>query len=113
MDSSPHPTQRLDDVVHQRVRLGILTVVHEARRAEFGHLREALSLTGGNLSQHLRVLEEEGLIRIEKGSVGRRPRTWVAITRKGRSALLQEVAALKAIVESVGKHRDDEQDGDG
>lgn len=108
-DGSSHPTQGLDDVVHQRVRLGILTVVHEARRVEFGYLLDVLSLTGGNLSQHLRVLEEGGLVRIEKGSAGRRPRTWVSIAKKGRRALLQEVAALKAIVERVGTSPADEQ----
>lgn len=95
------PTTSLDEIVHQRVRLGILTIVHEARRVEFGFFAEALSLTGGNLSQHLRVLEEAGLIRIDKGTQGRRPRTWVSITALGRRALLEEISALKAIVSRV------------
>jgi len=92
------PTNGLDDIVHQRARLGILTVVHEARRVEFGFLLDTLGLTAGNLSQHLRVLEDAGLIRIDKGIEGRRPRTWVSITGQGRRALLKEIAALKAIV---------------
>ena len=50
---SDHPANGLDDVVHQRVRLGILTVAHEARQVEFGYLRTSLGLTAGNLSQHL------------------------------------------------------------
>jgi DNA-binding MarR family transcriptional regulator len=95
----------LDDVVHQRVRLGILTVVHEAPRVEFGFMQASLGLTGGNLSQHLRVLENAGLVEIEKGTAGRRPRTWISITRRGRRALLQEVTALKAIVARIeGQH---------
>ena len=101
-DESPSsPTNGLDDVVHQRARLGILTVVHEARRVEFGFLLDTLRLTAGNLSQHLRVLEDAGFIRIDKGIEGRRPRTWVSITGLGRHALLKEIAALKAIVSSV------------
>ena len=52
----------------------------EAQRADFGYLRDALGLTPGNLSKHLTVLEEAGLIEVEKGYVGRRPRTWVRIT---------------------------------
>jgi DNA-binding MarR family transcriptional regulator len=99
--SEGNPTDGLDEVVHQRVRLGILTVAHAARRVEFGYLVDALELTVGNLSQHLRVLETAGLVRIEKGTHGRRPRTWVSITGQGRKALLQEIAALKAIVERV------------
>jgi DNA-binding transcriptional ArsR family regulator len=97
------PTDGLDDVVHQRARLGILTVTHEARRVEFGYLLDTLGLTAGNLSQHLRVLEEAGLVRIDKVIEGRRPRTWVSISSRGRRALLDEVVALKAIVGRVEK----------
>ena len=95
------PTKDLDDVVHQRVRLGILTVVHEARRVDFNYLKRTLGLTGGNLSQHLRVLEDAGFIAIVKVIEGRHPRTWVSITRSGRRALRQEIASLKAIVDRV------------
>ena len=95
------PTTSLDEIVHQRVRLGILTIVHEARRVEFSFFAEALSLTGGNLSQHLRVLQEAGHIKIDKGAEGRRPRTWVSITASGRRAFLNEIDALKAIVSRV------------
>jgi DNA-binding MarR family transcriptional regulator len=100
-ESESHPTEELDEVVHQRARLGILSVLHEARRVDFGYLLKTLSLTGGNLSQHLRVLEEASLIRVEKGVQGRRPRTWVSITPAGRRALLREIAALRAIIERV------------
>ena len=72
-----HPTNGIDDLVHQRHRLGILTITAEAQRADFGYLREALSLTAGNLSRHLTVLEEAGLIQVEKGYEGRKPRTRV------------------------------------
>jgi DNA-binding MarR family transcriptional regulator len=93
-----HPTNGLDETVHQRHRLGILTIAAEARRAEFGYLREALDLTPGNLSRHLTVLEEAGLVEVEKGYEGRRPRTWVRITRQGRSALGAELDLLAALV---------------
>lgn len=96
-----NPMDGLDEVVHQRARLGILTITHASRRVEFGYLLGALELTGGNLSRHVRVLEEAGLVRVEKGLQGRRPRTWVSITSRGRKALLQEIAALKAIVNRV------------
>ncbi|ALG12958.1 MarR family transcriptional regulator [Kibdelosporangium phytohabitans] len=95
---SAHPTSDMNDVVHQRHRLGILTIAAESRRVEFGYLREALDLTGGNLSRHITVLNEAGLLDIEKGYEGRRPRTWVSITGTGRAALAAEIAALKALV---------------
>ena len=98
---SNHPANGLDDVVHQRVRLGILTVAHEARRVEFGFLRTHLELTAGNLSQHLSVLENAGLIAIEKGYAGKRGRTWITLTRAGRAALREEIDQLKRLINQV------------
>jgi DNA-binding MarR family transcriptional regulator len=104
--SHRHPTNGIDETVHQRHRLGILTITAEAQRAEFGYLREALGLTPGNLSRHLTVLEEAGMIQVEKGYAGRRPRTWVRITRQGRAALAAEIAALTELLRRHGTAHD-------
>jgi DNA-binding MarR family transcriptional regulator len=96
---SDHPTNGLSDVVHQRHRLGILTIAAESKRVEFGYLKDALELTGGNLSRHLTVLVDAGLLDMEKGYDGKRPKTWVSITRAGRQALTEEIAALRALVD--------------
>jgi DNA-binding MarR family transcriptional regulator len=96
-----HPSNELDDVVHQRVRLGILTIAHEARRVEFGYLRTNLELTGGNLSQHISVLEEAGLISVEKGYEGKRARTWITLTKAGRVALREEIKHLKLLIRQI------------
>ncbi len=101
MTDDPHPSQRLDDVVHQRVRLGILTIAHEARRVEFVYLRTQLGLTGGNLSQHLTVLETAGLVEVEKGYAGKRGRTWISLTAAGETALAEEIARLKQLIARV------------
>jgi DNA-binding MarR family transcriptional regulator len=100
-----HPTSGLDDVIHQRVRLGILAVLAEARRADFGYLRDALDLTDGNLSRHLQVLEEAGHVRIAKTFEGRRPRTWVSATARGRAAFAAELGALRALLKRVDDAR--------
>lgn len=100
---SDHPTNGLSDVVHQKHRLGILTIASETKRVEFGYLKDALELTGGNLSRHLTVLVEAGLLDMEKGYDGKRPKTWVSITRAGRKALAEEVAALRALVDRLGE----------
>jgi DNA-binding MarR family transcriptional regulator len=97
-DPAGHPAQRLDDVVHQRVRLGILAVLDQADRADFTYLRNALGLTDGNLSRHLTVLEEAGYLATTKTFEGRKPRTWVRSTRRGKSALAEEMAALRELV---------------
>jgi DNA-binding MarR family transcriptional regulator len=73
-------------VVHQRLRLGILSIAHEARRVEFSYLRTNLDLTAGDVSQHRTVLESAGPISIEEGYEGRRARTWVSLIRAGRTA---------------------------
>lgn len=96
-----HPTNGIDETVHQRHRLGILTITAEAQHADFGYLREALGLTAGNLSRHLTVLEEAGLIQVEKGYEGRRPRTWVNLTPAGQTALRTEVTHLKTLIDQI------------
>jgi DNA-binding MarR family transcriptional regulator len=95
------PVAGLDNTVHQRVRLGILTVLSEATRADFVYLRGTLELTDGNLSSNLTTLEQAGYVEIEKTFEGRRPRTWVRATSAGRQALADEIAALEAIVARV------------
>ncbi|CAN5882695.1 transcriptional regulator [soil metagenome] len=100
-----HPTQKLDEVVHQKTRLGMLAVLAEVRRADFNFLKETLSLSDGNLSRHLQVLAEAGLVRIEKVFEGNRPRTWVSITKAGKAAFNAELASLKALMEGLNGGR--------
>ncbi len=101
-----HPSTLLNEVVHQRARLGILALLAESGRADFPYIRTALQLTDGNLGRHLEVLAREGLVTITKGYEGRRPRTWAEVTEVGESALAAEVAAMKTIVERLEKPRD-------
>jgi len=93
-----HPTGSLDDVVHQRNRLGILTVLAEAGKAEFRYLRDQLDLTDGNLGRHLTVLSDAGLVTLSKRLNDGRARTWVSITAAGRKALKRELDALRALL---------------
>jgi DNA-binding MarR family transcriptional regulator len=93
-----HPVHGLDDVIHQRARLGVMAVLHEVDRVDFRYLRDSLELTDGNLSRHLRTLEEAGYVEVHKGYEGRRPRTWVKLTRSGARALEAELTALRQLV---------------
>jgi DNA-binding MarR family transcriptional regulator len=101
-----HPTSALDDTIHQRVRLGILAVLSESRRADFGYLKDVLEVTAGNLSAHLAILEEAGHVQIAKGIEDKRSRTWITATRKGRAALASEVATMRTLLEGIANsHR--------
>ena len=111
MTEEGHPSQRLDDVVHQRVRLGILAVLAEADQADFAFLKDSLGLTDGNLSRHLQVLEEAGYVKIAKTFEGRRPRTWVTSTKPGRAAFASELTALRELI--AGVERPGRDDGPG
>lgn len=93
--------ERLDDVVHQRTRLGVLTVLAEVESASFTYLRDELGLSDGNLSRHLRVLEEAGLVAITKSFRGRTPLTTVKATPAGRRALAGHLAALQEMIDRV------------
>jgi DNA-binding MarR family transcriptional regulator len=96
-----HPALGFDDVVHQRTRLGILAILAEATEADFTYLRKILDLTDGNLGRHLEILEGAGLIIINKGYHGRRPRTWATITAEGRRALRRELASMRALMQRL------------
>jgi len=96
-----HPAAEFDDAVHHPNRLGILIVLHEAGRADFTFLKQALGLTDGNLGRHLTALETGGLVSLNKGYEGRRPRTWAQLTPKGRRALQAELDAMRRLLNRV------------
>jgi DNA-binding MarR family transcriptional regulator len=95
----PHPALELDDMVHQKTRLALLTVLDEAGQADFPYLRRLLNLTDGNLGRHLDLLAGQGLVEITKGYAGRRPRTWAALTPKGEQALAAEMHLLATLLD--------------
>ena len=73
----------------------------EAIRADLAFLRDSLELTDGNLSRHITVLEEARLVKVKKDFEGKRPRTWVQATRRGRAALDAEMTALRELIARV------------
>jgi DNA-binding MarR family transcriptional regulator len=89
---------KLDDVIHGRLRLGVMAYLAGAEVADFNELKAALEATQGNLSIQLRKLEEAGYVAIEKGFMGRRPRTQVRMTEAGRRAFAAYLEALKGLL---------------
>ena len=90
---------RIDDVIHGRMRLGIMAYLADAGAADFNELKRALDATQGNLSIHLRKLEDAGYIAIDKSFLGRKPLTRARLTATGRAAFARY---LDAIAELVG-----------
>jgi len=96
-EAPPHPAVGLDDVIHQRVRLGILVMLAEIPECAFSTLRTELRLTDGNLNRHVQVLVDADLVTVTKGYEGNRPRTWLKLTADGRRALRAELLALEQL----------------
>lgn len=95
---SKHPHNLIDDTIHQRTRLAIMAALAGAKSLEFKELRSHLGLTDGNLSTHLTALEKAGFVRIDKDFQGKKPRTTVAQTPKGRKAMANYVKLLEGIL---------------
>jgi DNA-binding MarR family transcriptional regulator len=104
-DPGPHPALQIDERVHQKTRLALLTVLDEAGRADFPYLKRLLGLTDGNLGRHLEALAAQSLVEVEKGHAGRRPRTWAVITEAGRAALGAEMTILAELVQRFHTNR--------
>ena len=88
----------LDELVHGRVRLGIMSYLSSVGTAEFNELKAKLQLTDGNLSVHLRKLEDAGYVLVDKSFVGRKPLTRATLTDAGRAAFVRYLEAISRLV---------------
>ena len=91
----------LDRVIHERVRLAIVSALAGAEALTFNELKELLGLTDGNLSVHARRLEEAGFVACEKSFVDRAPRTQYRLTAAGRTALDDYLNHMEALIRRV------------
>ena len=93
----------IDEVIHGRVRLGVMAFLSSADGADFNEIKRRLQTTDGNLSVHLRKLEEAGYVAVDKSFVGRKPLTRVSLTRDGRSAFVRYLDAMSKLVNEAGR----------
>lgn len=89
---------RIDEVIHGRIRLGIMAYLSSADVAEFSELKARLQTTDGNLSVHLRKLEEAGFVIVEKSFQGRKPLTRARLSDVGREAFIAYLDQISALV---------------
>lgn len=99
----------LDRVIHERARLSVLTsLITHAKGVTFNDLKQLCSLTDGNLSRHLRVLEQEEMVEIVKGHEHNRPQTLCRMTPNGRLRFLEYLSTLEQVVKDAAKVNKDE-----
>ncbi|WP_339871381.1 transcriptional regulator [uncultured Brevundimonas sp.] len=89
---------QIDDVIHGRVRLGIMAYLSGVDSANFNELKERLQTTDGNLSVHLRKLEDAGYVAVNKTFHGRKPMTRASMTEPGRKAFVAYLDAMSGLV---------------
>jgi DNA-binding HxlR family transcriptional regulator len=98
--AAPNPVE-LDQLIHGRVRLGIVSALAVHEVLSFPELRDLLETSDGNLSVHARRLEEGGYVTCTKGFDGRVPRTEYALTPAGRAALARYLDHMEALIDRV------------
>ncbi len=100
-EDNPFDHNDIDDVIHGRLRLGVMAYLSAASPAIFGELRDKVGATDGNLSTHLKKLEESGYVTQEKRFVGKKPQTRVFLTEKGRKAWIIWIQRMEAIMRAA------------
>jgi DNA-binding HxlR family transcriptional regulator len=96
-----NPFENLDKVLEHRVRLQIMSVLVTNDAFDFNSLKEMLSVTDGNLASHIKALEKEKYVSVNKTFVDRKPNTKYKITEKGRNAFRKHLDALEQVVKQT------------
>jgi len=98
MTVNPEPFLKLDRVIHEKGRMAIMSLLAATPELSFTEMRDALSMTDGNISVHLRTLQESGYIAVTKSFQERKPLTTCSLTEAGRKAFTEYIDLLEQIV---------------
>jgi DNA-binding transcriptional ArsR family regulator len=96
---------KLDQLIHERARLGIVSALAANELMSFQELRDLLELTDGNLAVHARKLEEAGYVSVDKRFEGRVPRTEFRLTAAGRKALAEYLSRMESLIRAARGER--------
>ncbi len=97
-----HPRHGLDDLLGHPIRFSVVAMLAAAEQAEFGFVRDNVEVSDSVLSKQMSALEQAGYVRVKKGFVGKRPRTWLALTKDGRRRFARHINALREIASGNG-----------
>ena len=95
---NPEPFLQLDRVIHEKGRLAIMSMLAASPELSFTELRDTLNMTDGNLTTHIRTLQQEGYVSVSKSYHNNRPLTTCSLTAAGRKAFAEYIALLEKIV---------------
>jgi DNA-binding MarR family transcriptional regulator len=98
IDERSHPRHELDELIHSPVRLSVMAALAATGECDFRFLRESLEVSDSLLSKNLTQLETAGYVRITKGFVGKRARTWLTLTEEGSAAFTRYQDTLAALL---------------
>jgi len=98
---NPEPFLQLDRVIHEKVRLAIMSLLAASPQLSFTEMRDTLSMTDGNLTAHMRTLQETGYVSVTKEFQGGRPLTTYSLTAHGRKAFATYINLLEQIVQQT------------
>ena len=96
---NPEPYLQLNRVIHEKGRLAIMSMLAASPELSFTELRDALAMTDGNLTTHIRALQQEGYVAVAKSFQNRRPLTTCSLTTSGRKAFAEYIDLLERIVQ--------------
>ena len=102
---NPAPLLQLDRVIHEKGRLAIMSLLAATAQVSFTELRDTLNLTDGNLTAHIRTLQEAGYVAVTKSFQGSRPLTTFALTAQGQKAFTRYIDLLEQIVQQAKRER--------
>ena len=97
-----HSIEQLNKIFDSRVRLGIMSALLVNEEMSFNQLKEVVGVTDGNLASHLKTLESNNYVKVEKGFLGRKTNTTYHVTRQGEKAFRAHLDALEQMIRSLG-----------
>jgi DNA-binding HxlR family transcriptional regulator len=98
-----NPIEQLQKVFDSRVRLGIMSALMVNDAVSFNEIKELIQVTDGNLASHLKALEDNGLIKVNKGFIGRKTNTTYSVSKVGERSFRQHLEALELLIKQTGK----------
>ena len=98
---NPEPFLQLDRVIHEKGRLAIMSMLAASPELSFTELRDALSMTDGNLTSHMRTLQEAGFVALSKSFQDNRPLTTCSLTAAGKKAFANYIDLLEQVLQQA------------
>ena len=96
-----NPIENLNKIFDSRIRLGIMSALMVNAAVNFNELKELIDVTDGNLASHLKTLEENGFVKVQKGFIGRKTNTEYSVTKSGEKAFKLHLDALEKMIKSL------------